>query len=759
MALPPGAVVLGPVPAAKPLRLVIGLSARDAAGLDALLRVPSDRRPILTAAQFAARFSPTAADQEAVVAYLRAHRLRIVHTYPDRLLLDAAGSVGQITGAFGVRLVYYRDRRGRIYYANTAPPRLPTALGRLVSTVVGLRNDLPLRHAPLPRLAPAPRVDPRGRAPRIPLAPPAGYLTPAQIQTAYDFTPIYSQTLSLPNGVTTTAAITGAGVTVALYELSPFDPADIANYDAAFGISAAPPISVAVDGGATNPFTDGRGTQEAALDIELVQAVAPGAQILVYNGPASPTNNDNTGADDTYERIVDDNRAQVLSTSWGQCEPAQNAATPPDLPLLHNIFAHAVAEGMTVVAASGDTGANDCTDGGTNPSVDYPASDPYVIGVGGTTLSVDAAGNMQSETGWAGSGGGGSAFWPLPPWQAGLCLPAGAMRQTPDVALNAGTPYAIWVAGGWLPVDGTSGGPPIWAGLLALVNQARGVYLATQGALTAGAPLAGLGDIHQQLYAIGAAPGSPPAFHDVTTGPSNGVATPGPGWDAETGWGSPDAYQLLRALIAPPTSTATPAPCATATPSATGTPAPPSASTTPTTTSTPTSTATSSATTTATATATRPATATATLTPAKVLHVRAIPGRVSVGGVVVLQLNGAPGSRQPVAFELRYPDQKARMLQLITDAHGGAMLRMRVLNALPHGRSVVVWLRVTMQVNGRTLVGWASFRILPVTANRGANEHDGQADRSGALACHPAARSVGVRGLRPCGAAAGRGGL
>src|SRR5205814_1020627 len=118
-----------------------------------------------------------------------------------------------------------------------------------------------------------------------PSAPPAGLLTPALLRAAYDITPIYSETFSTTSGLSQTAAITGAGQTVALYELSPYDPADIAAYDAAFGLSATLPLSVPVDGGATDAF-GGTGAGEAALDIELVQAVAPGAQILVYSGPA-----------------------------------------------------------------------------------------------------------------------------------------------------------------------------------------------------------------------------------------------------------------------------------------------------------------------------------------------------------------------------------------------------------------------------------------------------------------------------------------
>src|SRR5919198_3807908 len=161
--VPPGARVLGPLPAGRPLRLIVGLSVRHPAVLATFLharRAGTLSRRAFTPAQFAARFSPTPAEEEAVAAYLRAHGLRILRTYPDRLLLDVAGTARQVEAAFGVSLVSYRDRHGHVHYANTTPPRLPVTVAGLVGTVVGLRDDGPLRHAP------APHSWYHGRAPR-----------------------------------------------------------------------------------------------------------------------------------------------------------------------------------------------------------------------------------------------------------------------------------------------------------------------------------------------------------------------------------------------------------------------------------------------------------------------------------------------------------------------------------------------------------------------------------------------------------------
>src|SRR5437764_4501131 len=213
LGVPPGARVLGPLPAGRPLHLIVGLRVRHPAVLAAFLharRAWALSRPTLTPAQLAAFFSPTRAAEEAVAAYLRAHGLHILRTYPDRLLLDVAGSARQVEAAFGVSLVSYRDRHGHVRYANATPPRLPVTMAGLVGTVVGLRDDGPLRHAPAPRswhhgraphpatwakptarhegcaLACAARTE-RGLRPASgPAAPPAGLLTPAQLRAAYD---------------------------------------------------------------------------------------------------------------------------------------------------------------------------------------------------------------------------------------------------------------------------------------------------------------------------------------------------------------------------------------------------------------------------------------------------------------------------------------------------------------------------------------------------------------------------------------------
>ncbi len=583
--LPAGARLLGPVPGDRPLRLVVGLAPRRPDLLDDYAWARADGRGAagaltpgaLTPGAFGRLFGPSDADQAAVAAYLSSNGLRVVRAYPDHLLLDVVGTAARVSAAFGVPLARYQGRDGQPHYMNTAAPRLPAGLARLVNAVAGLRDDgAPYRPLLATRAGRAPL---RGRARHAPRdsAPPAGLLIPAAIRAAYDLTPVYTRTIATGGGQTTTISNTGTGQTIALVEFAPYDPADIAAYDSAFGLAATAPTSVSVDGGATNAYGY-VGRLEASLDIEVAQAVAPGARILVYSGPSSPTATDLTQADDIYARIVNDDQAQALSTNWGQCEAAQQADRPPDFMLMHTLLAQAVAEGMTVVAATGDQGAYDCnTPSGaidySAPAVDYPASDPLALAVGGTNLQLNPNGGGAAEPGWAASGGGLSAVFARPAWQTGPGVSnalSNGMRQVPDVAVDAGHDYAIRVNDGWSEAGGTSAGPPFWSGLLALTNEARYSRTRPQGAPAAPrscAVVRGLGDIHGELYGLGGTT----AYRDITDGPNNGLASPGPGWDYVTGWGVPDADALLRALVAAPalsipTPDSCPSPTSTSTP-------------------------------------------------------------------------------------------------------------------------------------------------------------------------------------------------
>ncbi len=249
-----------------------------------------------------------------------------------------------------------------------------------------------------------------------------------------------------------------------------------------------------------------------ALDIEVVGAVAPGARIAVYFAP-----NTFQGFIDCLSAAVHDstNNPSVISISWGAPEVTWGGSA---IQAFDQVCQDAALMGVTVCAASGDNGSSD---GSPGDNVDYPASDPFVLGCGGTTLS-ETGGTITNEVCWSGSGGGVSVVFGLPTYQngAGVPQPGGQARR--------GAGYQIVVGGQTITVGGTSAVAPLWSGLIALTNDGRG---------------ASVGFVHPALYA------NPTAMHDITSG-SNGDFSAGPGWDACTGLGSPDG-NLIRQVLSP----------------------------------------------------------------------------------------------------------------------------------------------------------------------------------------------------------------
>jgi kumamolisin len=359
-----------------------------------------------------------------------------------------------------------------------------------------------------------------------------GGLDPSALRAVYDVTPLAAKGLD------------GSGQTVALAEIDQYRQSDVAQYDAAFALSAPAPRVISVAGGSRTA------SPEPVLDIEVLHAIAPKAQILVYESGA-----DLRSLAQMFGQIVSDNRAQIVSISLGACEIGLDPASASGfLDALNADFQRADAQGMSVLVASGDSGAYGCQDN--HLAVDLPGSSPYVTSVGGTALFPAADGGYGREDGWegpleaAGGGGGLSAIYHRPAWQTGLGVRnnySNGMRQTPDVSADADplTGYRIYYSGGndcsgqdcWTVVGGTSAAAPFWAGLIALANQAGNRKL---------------GFLNPALYAIGqasASNASGAAFHDVTGG-GNLYYPATPGWDFSSGWGSPDAAALVAGLLA-----------------------------------------------------------------------------------------------------------------------------------------------------------------------------------------------------------------
>jgi len=333
---------------------------------------------------------------------------------------------------------------------------------------------------------------------------------PPQVAELYDF----------PTGAT------GAGQTIGIIELGGgYNTSDLQTYFSGLGLTPPTVTAVSVDGGTNSPGdpdVDG----EVALDIEVSASIATGAKIAVYF-----TTNTDQGFIDAITTAVHDttNNPSVLSISWGGPESswAQSSATALD-----DACQSAAALGVTITVASGDSGSSDGVSDGQN-HVDFPASSPHVLGCGGTELIANGTA-IESETVWndgtdgGASGGGYSALFAAPTWQTGVAGFSGTMRGVPDVAGDAApeSGYNILVDGQQEVVGGTSAVAPLWAALIALINQELGKPV---------------GFVNPTLYPDEA------DFHDITQG-NNGSYSAGPGWDPCTGLGSPDGQKIAGAF-------------------------------------------------------------------------------------------------------------------------------------------------------------------------------------------------------------------
>ena len=332
--------------------------------------------------------------------------------------------------------------------------------------------------------------------------------------------------------------VTGAGETIGIIELGGgFNQADLDSYFSQLGVSPAPSVTaISVDGGSNQSTGDPTSADgEVELDIEVVGSIAPGANQKVFFGP-----NTTQGFLDAISQAVHDPTVTLISISWGQAESewAQQALTTYD-----QTFQDAATLGKTVFVAAGDNGSSDGVTDGQN-HVDFPASSPFAVACGGTTLQA-SNGQITSETVWneqasgnGATGGGVSDFFALPSYQQSSNVPAATTstggRGVPDVAADADpeTGYNVLIDGQNTVIGGTSAVAPLYAGLFALINQT----LVAQGKERAGL-------VQPVLYANGQ------GFQDITQG-NNGAFSAGPGWDATTGLGSPNGQQILAAFLA-----------------------------------------------------------------------------------------------------------------------------------------------------------------------------------------------------------------
>jgi kumamolisin len=477
-----------------PLGVTVVLRRCDRAP-EAMARAQStalDRR------DFAGLCGADPADIARLRRFADAHGLQEVSCEPHRRVLHLRGSATDLEQAFGVQLRGYQHvEGGPVLLGCAGDPTLPYG----AIAVLGL-DQRPVAY---------PHV-------RLPHVQPSQTYTPLQLGELYGF----------PTGAD------GAGHTVAILEFGGgYRDSDLQTYFTALGLTTAPSVSAVSVAGGIN-FPGGLADTEVMLDIEVLGALVPAASVVVYFAP-----NTDQGFYEAISQAAHDttHKPSVISLSWGGSESSWSS---PALTAINTALQDAAMLGVTVTVAAGDNGSSDRgTDGG--PHVDFPASSPYALACGGTTLIANGD-TISSENVWnntpagqGATGGGISTEFARPAWQHTATVPAAPNgfvgRGVPDVAGDANplTGYQVRVNGVNQVLGGTSAVAPLWAALATRLNQLLGTRL---------------GDPHQALYQIG-----PTGFRDITTG-TNGAYTAGPGWDPCTGLGSPSGQALLTALTA-----------------------------------------------------------------------------------------------------------------------------------------------------------------------------------------------------------------
>jgi len=466
---------------------------------------------VLSRDELAERYGADPADVDLVRRELGGRGLEVTATDPGSRRVKVAGTLGDLSSAFGttLRQVSSPDARGQgrvTHRYREGPLYVPTALDGIVTAVLGLDTR--------PQARPHFRTGGAGPA----AAQGISYL-PNQVADIYYFP----------------AGTSGAGQTVAVIELGGgFTTGDLDTYFGSLGIAVPSITAVSVDGASNNPGDTSGASVQVNLDIDVIGAAAPSAAQVVYFAP-------NNGDQGLVDAICDAAHATpapiAISISWGQSE---DSWTGQGLSAVDAAIADAVALGITVCVAAGNNGSGDGANDG-QPHVDFPASSPHALACGGTTLLADpSTGAVSSEVVWnEGAGGGGvSDRFPLPAWQANAGVPARAGgnaavgRGVPDVAGNAdpATGYQIYSGGQAQAVGGTGAVAPLWSALIARLAQATGKRFGLLQPLLYAAPI-----------------GGDPGVSDITSG-NNGAYSAGPGWDACTGLGVPNGAALLTRL-------------------------------------------------------------------------------------------------------------------------------------------------------------------------------------------------------------------
>jgi kumamolisin len=483
---------------------------------------------VVSPKDLAKKYSADADDAKALVSWLKSQGFKIEHISSDRTSIYARGTVDQIQKSLAVNMVRVM-KDGITYTAAQDAPSLPAEVAKNVSAIIGLQ---PFRRAhkhfrmctPQNAVGKAPSsrtVAKRGSKARAKAAAAAavheGYLV-AQVQKAYG-----------ADGLN----LTGKGQTIAIMiDTFPTDD-DLKKFWKANNLKTTIKQVEKINVKNVN-LAPPEG--EETLDAEWSSGLAPGAKIRIYATGTLQF----VDLDRALDRILSDLQTEPgmrqLSISLGLGEQFM---APDEVRTQARKFLRLAAAGVNVFVSSGDAGSNPDVSGHNSSGpvqAEYESSDANVIGVGGTTLQLASNGSVSSETAWIGSGGGKSIFFPRPAWQTGPGVPAGTQRLVPDVGLLAdpNTGAFVILHGHETSIGGTSLSAPAWAGICALINEAR---------VNADKPP--LPFLNPLLYPlIGST-----SFRDITAG-SNGAFQAGPGYDMVTGIGVPNVRQLIASLTA-----------------------------------------------------------------------------------------------------------------------------------------------------------------------------------------------------------------
>jgi kumamolisin len=511
------AKAIGPANAIELITVTVKLRAKDdkgsESGLETLTRQADANRTHVSRENFAAAHGADPADLKKVEDYARASNLSVIESCAAKRRVVLGGKVSDFETAFGVTLERF-EHSGGTFRSHAKSVHVPPNLEPIVEAVLGLSN----------RPAAKPHFQAKRRAnPFASMFTPADSpqpLTPLQVAKLYNFP----------------AGLDGSGQCIAIIELGGgFTMADLNAYFSGLGLPTPSVSAVSVLGGSNAPTNDPNSADgEVMLDIEVAGAVAPKSKIVVYFAPNTTQGFVQAITNAAHDTVT---KPSVISISWGAPESTWRAS---ERTAMSNAIRDAGLMGVTVTVAAGDNGSSDGLRD-RRSHVDFPASSPFALACGGTRLEGTGA-TITEEIVWndgpnSATGGGVSDNFKLPSYQSGAHVPKSVNpghfvgRGVPDVAGNADpeSGYEVRVDGLNTAIGGTSAVAPLWAGLIALLNQSLGKTV---------------GFLNPLLYSQ-VAQGN--GFQQITDG-NNGAFKAGPGWNPCTGLGTPNGAKILSLL-------------------------------------------------------------------------------------------------------------------------------------------------------------------------------------------------------------------